>query len=170
MNNWEDHLTDDLAGVADQLRTQRHDPTDLRLDDLKRQAMAQATRASRRRQGRGFFVRSRVVTLLLVFGLLLASGGAGVIAAHQGDPDGDGSPPASAGHGQYCNSGSGNGYETPEYSGFDGPAPNHTDGDQTSTAPGGVAECDPGNSATHNTDSGRESDAGPSKFSPTRSR
>ncbi len=168
MNDWEDHLTDDLAGVAEQLRTHRHEPTDLRLDELKRQATAQATRASGRRQGRGF-VRSKVVTMLLVFGLLLASGGAGVIAHHQAG--GDGSPPASAGHGKYCNSGNGNGYETPPFSGFDGPAPNHTDGDQQSTAPGPVPECDPGNSATHNTDSGRESDAGPSRFSsPTRSR
>ncbi len=163
MNNWEDHLTDDLAGVAEQLRTQRHDPTDLRLDELKRQAMAQATRASGRRQRRGFFVRSKVVTLLLVFGLVLASGGAGVIANHQGQPDG--SPPASAGHGQYCNSGNGNGNETPEYSGFDGPGP---DGDQVSVDQDGNAECDPGNSATHNQDNDREAAAGPSRFSPTR--
>ena len=165
MNNWEDHLTDDLAGVAEQLRTQRHDSTDLRLDELKRQAMAQATRASGRRQGRGFFVRSKVVTLLLVFGLVLAGGGAGVIADHQ--DEGNGSTPESASHGKYCNSGNGNGYEQPPFSGFDGPGP---DGGQTSTGPDGQPECDPGNSATHNTDRGRESDAGPSRFSPTRTR
>ncbi len=164
MNNWEDHLTDDLAGVADQLRTQRHDPTDLRLDELKRQAMAQATRASARRQGRGLFVRSKVVTLLLVFGLLLATGGAGVIADHY-PAQPDGSPPASAGHGKYCNSGNGNGYESPSFSGFDGPGP---DGTQQSLDPNGNPECDPGNSATHNTDSGREAAAGPSRFTPTR--
>ena len=114
-------------------------------------------------------MRSKVVTLMLVLGLVIAGGGAGVIANHPPSQP-DGSPPASAGHGKYCNSGNGNGYETPDFSGFDGPAPNHTDGEQQSTAPGGVAECDPGNSATHNTDSGRESDAGPSKFSPNRSR
>ena len=161
MNVWEDHLTDDLAGVAEQLRTDRHDVTDLRLDELKRQAMAQATRASDRPQQRGFFMRSKVVTLGLVLGLVGAGGGAGVIAADQGQQDG--SPPASAGHGKYCNSGNGNGYETPEFSGFTGPG---KQGDQQSTAPTGEAECDPGNSATHNTDSGRESAAGPSRFSP----
>ena len=106
-------------------------------------------------------MRSKVVTLLLVFGLVLGGGGAGVIANHNaGDNQ---TPPASAGHGKYCNSGNGNGYETPPFSGFDGPGP---DGDQQSTAPGGVPECDPGNSATHNTDNGRERNAGPSRFSP----
>ena len=132
MNNWEDHLTDDLAGVAEQLRTQRHDSTDLRLDELKRQAMARATRASGRRQGSGFFMRSKVVTLMLVLGLVVAGGGAGVIANHKaGDNQ---TPPASAGHGKYCNSGNGNGYETPDFSGFDGPGP---DGDQQSLGPKG---------------------------------
>ncbi len=161
MNVWEDHLTDDLAGVAEQLRTDRHDTTDLRLDELKRQAMARATRASDRRQRRGFFMRSKVVTLGLVLGLVGAGGGAGVMAAHQGQPDG--SPPASAGHGKYCNSGNGNGYETPPFSGFTGPG---KQGTQQSTTPTGTPECDPGNSATHNTDSGREAAAGPSRFSP----
>ena len=154
MNDWEDHLTDDLAGVAEQLRTHRHEPSDLRLDELKRQAMAKATRASGRRQGRGF-VRSKVVTMLLVFGLLLASGGAGVIANHQAG--GDGSPPASAGHGQYCNSGNGNGYEEPQFPTTPTPG---KEGTQTS------ADCDPGNSATHNRDNDREQQAGPSRFSP----
>ncbi len=155
MNDWEDHLTDDLAGVAEQLRTHTHEPTDLRLDELKRQAMAQATRASRRRQGRGIFMRSKVVTLLLVFGLVVAGGGAGVIANHQAG--GDGSPPASAGHGKYCNSGNGNGYETPDFSNT--PTPGKP-GDQVSP------DCDPGNSATHNRDNAREQEAGPSRFSP----
>ena len=157
MNDWEDHLTDDLAGVAEQLRTQRHNPTDLRLDELKRQAMAQGARASSRRQGRGLFMRTKMVTLVLVLGLVLAGGGAGVIATHNTNGETDGSPPASAGHGKYCNSGNGNGYETPPFTGFTGPG---REGDQISP------DCDPGNSATHNRDSGREQEAGPSRFSP----
>ncbi len=161
MNVWEDHLTDDLAGVAEQLRTDKHDATDLRLDELKRQAMAQATRTSDRPQQRGFFMRSKVVTLGLVLGLVGAGGGAGVMANHQ--VQGGGSTPESAGHGKYCNSGNGNGYETPPFSGFTGPG---QQGDQQSTDPTGAPECDPGNSATHNRDNDREAAAGPSRFSP----
>lgn len=161
MDEWDEYLPEDLVEVTEQLQSRRHKPTALRLDELKRQAMAQATPASGRRQGRGFFMRSKMVTLVLVLGLLVAGGGAGVIADHQAGSGG--SPPASAGHGKYCNSGNGNGYETPPFSGFEGPG---NPGDQQSTAPGGVPECDPGNSATHNQDNTRERNAGPSRFSP----
>ena len=106
-------------------------------------------------------MRTKLVTLTLVLGLLLAGGGAGVIANHKaGD---DGTPPASAGHGKYCNSGNGNGNETPPFSGFEGPG---NPGDETSVDGSGNAECDPGNSATHNRDNTREAEAGPSRFSP----
>jgi len=162
MNDWDEYLSDDLFEVTEQLRTRRHNPTDLRLDELKRQAMAQANRAPSRRQGRGFFMRSRLVTLMLVLGLLVAGGGAGVIADHKaGDNH---TPPASAGHGKYCNSGNGNGFETPPFSGFTGPG---NQGDQQSTTPTGAPECDPGNSATHNHDNAKEAAAGPSRFSPS---
>ena len=161
MEEWDEYLSDDLLEVTEQLRTRRHNPTDLRLDELKRQAMAQATPASSRQQGRGFLMRSKALTLMLVFGLVGAGGGAGVIANHQGQPDG--SPPASAGHGKYCNSGNGNGNETPPFSGFPGPG---NPGDETSVDGTGQPECDPGNSATHNQDNGREAAAGPSRFSP----
>ena len=141
MNNSEDHLTDDLSEVAEQLRTHRHEPTDLRLDELKRQAMARSAAASRPRQGRQFFLRSKIVTLSLVLGLLVCGGGAGVIATSHAPPPGASNP-------QYlCDSGNGNGYEE------DGPGPGNPQGntgDETS------ADCDPGNSPTHNADNDRE--------------
>ena len=65
----------------------------------------------------------RIITLVLVLGLVLSLAVGAVMAAKGG------TPPGSAGDGQYCNSGSGNGDETP--------------------APGNI-ECDPANSAGHN--------------------
>ena len=117
-------------------------------------------------------MRTKMVTLALVLGLVLAGGGAGVIANHNTNGETDGSPPASAGHGKYCNSGNGNGYEVqpPEWGdpGEPFPAPgNQGDEDSIATAETPpVPECDPGNSASHNRDNDREATAGPSRFSP----
>ena len=85
--------------------------------------------------------RKRLITLLLVLGLVFCTLSAGVLAARGGQP------PPSAGEGQYCNAGSGNGNETP---GEGDPPP----------------ECDPGNSADNNANNDREDEAGPSPFPP----
>ena len=141
MNNWEDHLTDDLAGVAEQLRTHRHEPTDLRLDELKRQALARSTAGFGPRRGRKFLLKSKIITLSLVLGLVLSAGGAGVIAA-------GGDAPTTASKPQYlCDSGNGNGSEE------GGPGPGKPQG-KTGTETS--ADCDPGNSPTHNKDNDRE--------------
>lgn len=134
MDEWEAHLRDDLFEVAEQLRSQRHEPTGLRLDELKRRVLARSTVAYPPRQGRRSLLRSKIVILGLVSGLLLGGGGAGVIAA------GGGSPSASATKTEYkCNSGNGNGPEVIDPVGGPGPA-----------------DCDPGNSAGNNADSPRE--------------
>jgi hypothetical protein len=137
MNEFEQQLPDGLDEVARQLRTRRHAPDAMELDELKRRAMAKATRAAGSRQGKGTYLRSRLVTIMLVAGLTIGGGAAGVIAAKGG------SPPPSAGNGQYCNSGNGNGSETP------------------TTPPPGTTECDPGNSPTNNNDQTKENTAPP---------
>ena len=81
----------------------------------------------------------RIVTLLLVLGLVLSLAAAGVMAAKTG-PTAD-RVPDSAGEGQYCNAGSGNGKEVP--------AQNNPD----------QVECDPGNSPDNNANNPREDES-----------
>ena len=90
-------------------------------------------------------LRSKVLTLVLVLGLFGGGAAGGVLAA--GLPGAGDGPPPSAGEGQYCNAGSGEGHETP---GEGDPPP----------------ECDPGNSADNNANNEREDAAPPSRFSP----
>ena len=90
-----EHLPDDLLEVVQQLRAGRPEVTALELDHIKQRAMAQASRGVSR-LGRGSFMRSRIVTLLLVFGLAVSGGTAGVIAS------GGGSSHKSAASSQYC--------------------------------------------------------------------
>jgi hypothetical protein len=149
MNKWEStQLPGELRDLADHLRENRHESTPLELDELKRRALARSAPASR--QGKGLALKSRLVTLLLVLGLAVSAGSAGVIAGH--DPSGH----PSAGHGQYCNSGNGNG---PEFGDPPGNPQGNT-GDQTSP------DCDPGNSPTHNNDNEKEG-PGPGQRPPT---
>lgn len=63
------------------LRDQRPTATALELDRIKRRAMAQASRG-RSRQGKGMLMKSRLLTGLLVLGLMGSGGAAGVIANH----------------------------------------------------------------------------------------
>ena len=151
MSNRDEYLPDDLFEVAEQLRNHRHEPTELRLDELRRQALARSTASFGPWQGRKFLLKSKIVTLGLMLGLLVCGGGAGVIATSH-------APPPHASNPQYlCDSGGGNGFEE------DGPGPGNQqeqgqDGTQTS------ADCDPGNSPTHNRDNDREgppNDRGP---------
>jgi hypothetical protein len=121
----DDQLPDELAPMGDRLRAARHRADAMELDALKRRAMTQASRsaAPARRSPR----RSRVLTLLLVAGLLGGSGATGVIAAKKSP---QAKQPSAAGSQYKCNSGIGNGSEQP-------PTPPSPD-------------CDPGNSPGNN--------------------
>lgn len=140
MNEWEDYLPDDLFEVTEQLRNRTHKPTELRLDELKRQILARSTADLGPAQGRRFILKRKFVTLSLVLGLTLGGGAAGVIAA-------GGDQPTSPSQTQYkCNSGNGNGAE------FGTPPGKPQGSTGTQTSP----DCDPGNSATHNLDNTSE--------------
>ena len=71
------------------LRENRYEPTGLELDDLKRRAIAQASRGARSRQSRS----PRLVTSFLALALML-SGGSAVVASTSGTSSG-GQPSAS---------------------------------------------------------------------------
>jgi hypothetical protein len=82
----DEHLPEDLGRIADQLREQRVEVTPLELDRIKLRARAQASAGAARvvpRQ-KGMFVRSRIVTLMLVLGLMVSGGTAGVLAGGGG--------------------------------------------------------------------------------------
>ena len=81
MRDWETtELPDELGDMESQLRENRHQATPLELDELKRRALTQAARAERAPR-RGFGLRRRAVTLLLVAGLSASAASAGVIAS-----------------------------------------------------------------------------------------
>lgn len=129
----DERLGDDLAEITGELRARRYEPGALRLDEIKRRALLQAS-ATPDPQGRGMRLRSRTASLMLVLGLALSGGTAGVMAAVKAAPPPVGSTPAKT---QYkCNSGNGNGSEQPA----------------TPPSP----DCDPGNSASHNNDNDKE--------------
>src|SRR3954454_22177491 len=88
-------LPDDLSGVEERLAASRPEVSRLDLDRIKLRAMSQASRASSRRQGKGLLVRSKLVTMLLVLGLVATGGTAGVIAGGNGGNGGN------AGKGEY---------------------------------------------------------------------
>ncbi len=73
----------DLDEVVHRLRTERHTASALELDEIKRRAMAQASRT----QGGVYvsrFNRSRLTAVVLALGLAVSGGTAGVIAQGQG--------------------------------------------------------------------------------------
>jgi hypothetical protein len=72
-------VPDDLRGVADALRDRRPTLDPLALDRVKLRAMSGARRSSSAR-GRGFFMRSRLSTVLAVGFLILGTGGALAVA------------------------------------------------------------------------------------------
>ena len=133
----DDRVSDDLAEITGELRARRYDPGALRLDEIKRRALSQAS-ATPAPHGRGMRLRSKTVSLLLVLGLTLSGGTAGVMAGIKAAKPPAGNTPAKS---QYkCNAGNGNGPElSPEQPAMP-PSP----------------DCDPGNSAIHNQDNIRE--------------
>jgi len=92
----ETNLPDGLDEVAEHLHLNRYEVSPLELDQLKRHTMAQAARVTRSRRGKGQFVRSKLITLMLVLGLAITGGSAGVLAGGGGGGGGN------AGHSQYC--------------------------------------------------------------------
>ena len=136
----DDRFSDDLAEITGELRARRYDPGALRLDELKRRALSQAS-ARPEPHGRGMRLRSRTVSLLLVLGLALSGGSAGVMAASKAGKAAKpptGSTPAKS---EYkCDAGNGNGSEQPA----------------TPSSP----DCDPGNSAGNNNDNDKEGPPG----------
>jgi hypothetical protein len=85
-------LPDDLSGVEERLAASRPEVTRLDLDRIKLRAMSQASRGSSLRKG--FVMRSKLVTMLLVLGLVATGGTAGVIAGGNGNN-------GNAGNGEY---------------------------------------------------------------------
>ena len=73
--NKEEHLADDLLEVADVLRDQRPTLDPLALDAIKLRAMSR-TRGAASSRAKGFFMRSRLTTVLTVAFLSLGTGGA----------------------------------------------------------------------------------------------
>jgi hypothetical protein len=93
-------LPDDLQDVDARLRAYKPEVNPLELDRIKLRAMAQSERRPASRLGRGIFVRSKMITLALVFGLVTTGGTAGVIAGGKGGGGDD--DHGSGGKGEYC--------------------------------------------------------------------
>jgi hypothetical protein len=87
MSDWQGQgRSDEHDDVVRRLRAERPQMSPLELDELKRLARAKAlrNRAHRPRERGGVLMRSRLITLLLIVGLMSAGGTAGVIAAQGG--------------------------------------------------------------------------------------
>lgn len=80
----DEQLPDGLREVAEELRARRAETTVLELDRIKLRAMAQASRPTASRQGKGLLMRSKTLTMALVLGLAVSGGTAGVIAGGGG--------------------------------------------------------------------------------------
>jgi hypothetical protein len=75
-------LPEDLRAVDQRLQAHRTEVSPLELDELKLRTMAKAFDAPASRYGRQYLMRSKLVTLMLVLGLAVSGGAAGVIATH----------------------------------------------------------------------------------------
>jgi hypothetical protein len=85
-------VPEDFSGVEERLAASRPEVTPLDLDRIKLRAMSQASRSSPQRKG--LLMRSKLVTMLVVLGLVVSGGTAGVIAGGNGNK-------GNAGNGQY---------------------------------------------------------------------
>ena len=77
-----DRLPDELRDVDAWLQAHRPEVSALELDQLKLRTAARAFRAPTSRYGRRHLMRSKLVTMMLVLGLAISGGTAGVIANH----------------------------------------------------------------------------------------
>jgi hypothetical protein len=89
----------ELLPLVERLREERPEASVLELDVIKLRVIAQAggNAPAKRRQGR---LRSRVVSLVVVFGLL--AGGTAAVAGSGGPFQSENSNSSSAGRSQYC--------------------------------------------------------------------
>jgi hypothetical protein len=84
-----DRLPDDLREVDERLQAYKPEVTALELDQLKLRTAGRAFRAPTFRYGRRHLMRSKLVTMMLVLGLAVSGGAAGVIAGN-GNSNGKG--------------------------------------------------------------------------------
>ena len=82
INRDPDRLPDELREVHARLQAHKPEVTALELDQLKLRTAARAFRAPTSRYGRQYLMRSKLVTMMLVLGLAISGGTAGVIASH----------------------------------------------------------------------------------------
>ena len=86
MTHWnEDHLPEDVREVAERLRAERPRASALELDRMKLEARSRAARRPTGfglRRGKVRIMRAKLVTLMLVAGLMVSGGTAAVIAGH----------------------------------------------------------------------------------------
>jgi len=87
-NSNPDHLPDDLHEVDARLSAHKTEISALELDELKLRTAARAFRPRNPRYGRQHLMRSKFVTLMLVLGLAVSAGTAGVIASGNGGGNG----------------------------------------------------------------------------------
>jgi hypothetical protein len=92
-------LPAELKQLGERLRDERPQASPLELDRIKARAMTRASRAASVRTN-GTFMRSRLVGILVVLGLVVG-GTSGVLAATGGIP-GSGGSSGSAPNNQYC--------------------------------------------------------------------
>jgi hypothetical protein len=73
----ENHVPDELQHVVERLRQERPEATAMELDQIKLRAMARAKDApSLASSGKGGFMKSRLVGVMLAVGMLAGGGGA----------------------------------------------------------------------------------------------
>ena len=86
MTHWnEDHLPEDVREVAEWLREERPRASALDLDRIKLEARSRASHGQTGRglgQGKVRIMRAKIVTMMLVAGLMVSGGTAAVIAGH----------------------------------------------------------------------------------------
>lgn len=82
MTDFDRNLPDELRDVDARLRARRSQVTPLELDELKQRTMSKAFPVTSGGYGRQYLMRSKLVTMMLVLGLAVGGGAAGVIASH----------------------------------------------------------------------------------------
>jgi hypothetical protein len=78
----QNRLPDDLREIDARLQAHKPEVSALELDELKLQTAARAFRPTTSTYGRPQLMRSKFVTMMLVLGLAVSGGTAGVIASH----------------------------------------------------------------------------------------
>ena len=84
MRQFEDDLSDDLRAMADRLRAERPQASDLELDQIKTRAMAKAGSS----RAKGSALKSRSIAAILAVALM--AGGTGGVIAAGGNGNGNG--------------------------------------------------------------------------------